>query len=68
MGHYTRIKTSTIVDDDTHECVAIEVERAIYANGVTRVLDRLVHTLGLPQIIRTCNGKEFCGKVMVAWA
>ncbi|AAM38773.1 IS1389 transposase [Xanthomonas citri pv. citri str. 306] len=57
-----------IVDDATHEAVAIDVERAISGHGVTRVLDRLVHSRGLPQVIRTDNGKEFCGKAMVAWA
>jgi putative transposase len=62
------IKTLTIVDDATHECVAIEVERAISGHGVSRVLDRLANTRGLPRIIRTDNGKEFCGKAMVAWA
>jgi putative transposase len=62
------IKALTIVDDATHESVAIEVERAISGHGVTRVLDRLAQTRGLPRIIRTDNGKEFCGKVMVAWA
>lgn len=62
------IKTLTIVDDATHECVAIEVERAISGHGVARVLDRLANTRGLPRIIRTDNGKEFCGKAMVAWA
>ena len=62
------IKCLTIVDDATHEAVAIEVERAISGIGVTRVLDRLALTRGLPQVIRTDNGKEFCGKAMVMWA
>lgn len=62
------IKALTIVDDATHEAVAIEVERAISGLGVTRVLDRLALSRGLPRIIRTDNGKEFCGKAMVAWA
>lgn len=72
------IKCLTIVDDATHEAVAIEVERAISGLGVTRVLDRLARSRGLPQVIRTenapkatfrrsHNGKEFCGKSMVAW-
>uniref|UniRef100_UPI003DA133ED integrase core domain-containing protein n=1 Tax=Xanthomonas oryzae TaxID=347 RepID=UPI003DA133ED len=52
----------------THEAVAIEVERAISGHGVARVLDRLAHSRGLPKMIRTDNGKEFCGKAMVAWA
>ena len=62
------IKCLTIVDDATHEAVAIEVERAISGLGVTRVLDRLARSRGLPQVIRTDNGKEFCGKAMLTWA
>lgn len=53
------IKALTIVDDATHEAtreatheaIAIEVERAISGLGVTRVLDRLMITRGLPRII-----------------
>ncbi|WP_439653755.1 MULTISPECIES: IS3 family transposase [unclassified Rhodanobacter] len=62
------LKCLTIVDDATHESVGIEVERAISGIGVTRVLDRLGLIRGLPKTIRTDNGKEFCGKAMVAWA
>ena len=62
------IKCLTIVDDATHEAVAIEVERAISGHGLTRVLDRLALSRGLPRVIRTDNGKEFCGKAMVMWA
>ncbi len=62
------LKCLTIVDDATHEAVAIEVERAISGLGVTRVLDRLALSRGLPQVIRTDNGKEFCSKPMVTWA
>jgi putative transposase len=47
---------------------AIEVERAISGLGVTRVLDHLASSRGLPRVIRTDNGKEFCGKAMVTWA
>jgi hypothetical protein len=31
-------------------------------------MDRLAATLGLPKIIRSNNGKNFCSKGMVAWA
>jgi transposase InsO family protein len=62
------IKCLTIIDDATHEVVAIEVERAISGLGVARVLERLALTRGLPKVIRTDNGKEFCGKAMVVWA
>jgi len=62
------LKCLTIVDDATHEAVAVEVERAFSGTGVARVLDRLALSRGLPQIIRSDNGREFCGKVMVQWA
>ena len=62
------LKCLTIADDATHEAVAIEVERAISGHGVCRVLDRLALSRGLPAVIRTDNGKEFCGKAMVTWA
>jgi transposase InsO family protein len=62
------IKCLTIVDDATHESVAIVPERAIGGQLLTRILDRLAVTRGLPQVIRTDNGKEFCGRAMLTWA
>ena len=62
------LKALVIVDDATHELVAIEVERAISGHGVARILDRLAVQRGLPRVIRTDNGKEFCGKAMLEWA
>jgi putative transposase len=62
------IKCLTVIDDATHESVVIEVERAISGMGVTRVMDRLALSRGLPKVIRSDNGKEFCGKAMVSWA
>lgn len=62
------LKCLTVVDDATHEAVVIEVERAISGHGVVRVLKRLALARGLPRVIRTDNGKEFCGKAMLEWA
>lgn len=62
------IKCLTIVDDATHESVAMVPERAISGQYVTRILDQLAATRGLPQVIRTDNGKEFCGHAMLTWA
>lgn len=62
------LKCFAIVDDATHESVVIEVERAISGIGVARILDRLATSRGLPKVIRSDNGKEFCGKAMVEWA
>lgn len=67
-GEGRALKCLTIVDDATHEAVAIEVERTISGQLLTRVLDRLALSRGQPQTIRTDNGKEFCGKAMVEWA
>ena len=62
------IKCLTIVDDATHEAVAIVPERAIGGQMLTRILDRLSLSRGLPEVIRSDNGKEFCGKAMLSWA
>ena len=62
------IKCLTVVDDATHESVAIVPERAIGGHALTRILDRLAVERGLPQAIRTDNGKEFCGRAMLTWA
>lgn len=42
--------------------------RTISGYDVARVLDRLALNRGLPQVIRTGNGKEFCDKTIVARA
>ena len=62
------IKCLAIVDDATHEAVALVPERAIGGLSLTRILNRLVLHRGLPKAIRTDNGKEFCGKAMLSWA
>ena len=54
------IKSLTVVDDATHEAVAIVPERALGGNQLVRILEQLASTRGLPKAIRTDNGKEFC--------
>jgi transposase InsO family protein len=62
------IKNLTIIDDATHEAVAIVAERAIGGNQLVRILNQLALTRGLPKAIRTDNGKEFCSRAMLTWA
>jgi transposase InsO family protein len=62
------LKCLTIVDDATTEAVAVVPARAIGGLPVTRVLDALAATRGLPQMLRTDNGLEFCGRAMLTWA
>ncbi len=62
------LKCLTIVDDATREAVAIVPARAIGGLPVTRVLHQLAATRGLPRVLRTDNGPEFCGRAMLTWA
>ena len=62
------IKSLTIVDDATHEAVAIVPERALGGNQLVRILEHLAYTRGLPKAIRTDNGKEFCSRALLTWA
>ena len=62
------LKCLTIVDDATTEAVAVVPARALGGLPVTRVLESLAMTRGLPQILRTDNGLEFCGRAMLTWA
>lgn len=35
---------------------------------MTRVLNHLAATRGLPLVLRTDNGPEFCGRTLLTWA
>jgi putative transposase len=61
-------RTLNIVDDFTRECLAIEVDRSLPGLRVTRVLERLAQTVGLPHTIVVDNGPEFAGRTLDAWA
>ena len=61
------LKCLTIVDDATPEAVG-RAARGIGGLVVTRVLDRLALDRGLPRVLRTDNGMEFCGRAMLTWA
>ena len=62
------LKCLTIVDDATTEAVAVVPARALGGMPVTRILDRLALERGLPRVLRTDNGSEFCGRAMLTWA
>jgi len=62
------IKCLVIVDDATHEAVAIVPEHSIGGEHLTRLLDQVRAQRGKPAIIRSDNGKEFTGKAMLNWA
>lgn len=62
------IKSLAIVDDATHEAIAIAPEHSIGGDHLVRILDRVCAQRGKPLIIRTDNGKEFTGRAMLTWA
>ncbi len=62
------IKCLVIVDDATHEAVAIIPEHTIGGDHLTRILDGICSQRGTPAVIRTDNGPEFTGKAMLTWA
>lgn len=61
------IKCLVIVDDATHEAVAIVPEHSIGGSHLTRILDGVCSQRGRPAVIRTDNGPEFVGKAMLNW-
>lgn len=62
------IKSLVIVDDATHESVALAVEHSIGGTHLTRILDEVCARRGKPAVIRTVNGPEFVGKAMLNWS
>jgi putative transposase len=62
------LKCLVIVDDATHEAVAIVPEHTIGGDHLTRILDGICAQRGKPIIIRSDNGPEFTGKAMLTWA
>jgi transposase InsO family protein len=62
------VKCLVVVDDGTHESVAIVPEHAIGGHHLTRILDGICSQRGTPAVIRTDNGPEFVGKAMLNWA
>lgn len=62
------VKCLVIVDDATHEAVAIVPEHTIGGNHLTRILDGVCAQRGTPAVMRTDNGPEFVGKAMLNWA
>jgi len=53
-----RFRTLNIIDEDTRECLAIEVDTSLPAARVVRVMERLQQERGLPKQIRVDNGPE----------
>jgi putative transposase len=62
------LKCLTVVDDATHESIAVVAEHCMGGSHLTRVLDAICAQRGQPAVIRSDNGKEFTGKAMLNWS
>ena len=56
-----------IIDEFTHECLAIRIDRRLKAIDVIDVLSDLFILRGVPEHIRSDNGPEFVAKAVQAW-
>jgi transposase InsO family protein len=56
-----------VIDEFTHECLAIRVNRKLKAIDVIDVLSDLFILRGVPGHIRSDNGAEFIAKVVQEW-
>jgi len=62
------LKCLAIVDDATHEAVAVVPEHTIGGDHLTRILDGICSQRGKPMMIRSDNGAEFTGTAILNWA
>jgi putative transposase len=63
-----RFRVLTVVVDLSRECPVLEVDHSLTGKRVTRALDRIALTRGLPEVITVDNGPEFISKALDLWA
>ena len=56
-----------VVDEFTHECIAIRIERKLKSIDVIDVLSDLFITRGVPEHVRSDNGPEFIATAVQEW-
>jgi putative transposase len=62
-----KFRMLNVIDEFTHECLAIRVARKLKAIDVIDVLSDLFILRGVPGHIRSDNGPEFVAKTVQAW-
>ena len=63
-----KFRVLTVVDDFSRECPVLEADHSFTGKRVSRVLDRMALTRGLPEVITVDNGPEFISKALDLWA
>jgi len=62
-----QIKCLTVIDEFTHECLAIDVAASIRSHDVIEVLSRLISARGEPRYMRSDNNPEFGRRAIPTW-
>ena len=62
-----KLKCLIVVDEWTHESLAIHVDARIRSADVIKVLSRLFSIYGPPAFVRSDNGPEFVAKAVQRW-
>jgi putative transposase len=62
-----QIKCLTIVDEFTHECLAVDVAGSIRSRRVIDELARLISLYGAPLYLRSDSGPEFVSQAILQW-
>ena len=62
-----KFRTLNVVDEFTHECLAIRVSRKLKSIDVIDFLSDLFVLRGVPNHIRSDNGPEFIAKAVQTW-
>lgn len=62
-----KYRTLNIVDEFTHECLAIRINRKLNSMDVIDLLSDLFILRGVPEHIRSDNGPEFIAKAVQQW-
>ena len=63
----TKIRTLTVIDEYTRECLSLRTGYSLKADDVMDVLTDLFITKGIPDHIRSDNGSEFTAKSIKLW-
>jgi len=63
----TKIRTLTVVDEYTRECLSLRTGYSLKTDDVMDVLTGLFITRGIPDHIRSDNGSEFTSKAIQVW-
>jgi putative transposase len=63
-----RLRTLTVLDNYTRECLSIHADTSVHGEQVVEVLERISSVRGMPASIHVDNGPEFISKALDKWA